>query len=322
MFREFKSLPEVELLVGYHPDNLVVVDQYQAVEGPYHFDHEVRCRLRKENGNPCAEGHKHGWVVRSKDGSKALIGGDCAKTNFGVNSDMVQDTNRATTALDRAKVLAKLQGQLADRDVKIDEVTQVLKELVDLRARIGEISSALGKLAWRALEDMARTGNAQVRVTGVRPATYDNNDERTSERLAIQIPIGSIRAVSIARPSAMTSVAEALRSIATAYRKADLDILSSSSRSKEGKELSAALSRHGRAIADAKELLTLGLAFERNDFSVLCFAIRDRAERYRLARNAMRLSGRTITSDAAKDWVIRQDAKLKETHGIGRIEFD
>jgi hypothetical protein len=168
---------------------------------------------------------------------------------------------------------------------------------------------------------MGRNASGQVRVTGIRRALYDQDGEKTRDRLEISISVGVLRAVTLAKPSTLESVATSLRTISATYRRANLDLLKSK-RSKDVKLLTTALSLHGRALQDAQEVLRLGEQFASNDFTLLCYAVKDRSERYKVARVAMRLAGRHASSDAAKTWVIARDSQLKEAHRVDRLDIE
>lgn len=314
-------MAEVEALDGYHPDNVVSSpDAYAGVVGPYKFDDRVKCRLVKPNGNTCDQAHGEGWVLRLKDGSVAIVGGTCALNHFGLRSGELQrDMNLVTNVLERERAAEKLRQLLETRDSRLAEVDTTLAQVMELKARVAQIQAKLGKLAWRALEDMGRAGDSLVRARGVRKATYDSDGERTRDRVESEIILGSVTGVVIAKPSTIVRAAEALRDLLRTYRRAD-SLQPNETRSKDYKQVNAALARHARAIQDAAEFLELGRLFEQNDFSILAFLIRDKVERAKLVRAALDMRGSPVSGESAKAWIAQAEAGLRRQHRVDLIE--
>ena len=320
MVREFTTLSEIEALDGYSSENLVVVDRYQELVGPYEFFEEVAYRLLRATGKPCGEGHKGGWAVRSKDGSIAIVGGECALTNFGAGSHIARDMTRATNALDELKRAARLKERLSERDSRLSEAEAALRLVLGVGTRISDVRTALGEVGWRSLEDMARTGSSMVKVEGVRRPRRNKDGDLIAEGLTVQISIGAIKDIAMVKAVTVNVVADRLREIIGILRKADQELLGAS-RSSDLKRFNAALSDQSSAIADANRLAERAGVFASNDFTVLCYAVSDRAERYKLAKIGLRLLGNEVSSERAKTWISENDGLLKARHGVDRLVF-
>ncbi|UHQ19098.1 hypothetical protein LVB87_13030 [Lysobacter sp. KIS68-7] len=321
MTREFKSLEEVEALDGYNADNLVVPEQYAGVEGPYHFEFEVKCRLRKNNGRPCGEPHKHGWVLRSKDGGKAMIGGDCALEHFGIRSDELRrDMTLVSNALDVERTRAAIQQRVAEGKGKLGELLIARAELANVKAELVALRDDLGPVAWTVLEGMARADDARVRVTGVINAKREG-DEVVRDRQTRPIVLGSLRSVRACLPETIAMPSIALAEVIGAYQRAEAALLLVE-KPKEMKAFAAVLARTGSAIGGSRQAVAAVRQFLENDFSFVCFAIEDRGARYKVARAAHHRRGSAQGMEWVKKWVADTEMALRQAHGVDRVEFN
>lgn len=315
--REFKTIEEVAELAGYHPDHLVIVENYDSISGKTSFNELQKCRLRKVNGKPCGKEHFFGFVVRSKDGSISIVGGDCGHDHFGADSLFARDAALVTNALARIRDQEDLKSKLAQRDAALEVVMSTLRRVLEIKAELAVLRTALGKLGWRTVEDMARVGRNTVRVRGVVPAQWDKDDNLLRDRSEIIITVGQLRAVALAKPSHVVGIACELQEVASAYRRSKFADIAAFS--KETKQLNAALGRQPGALRAAERLDADWNAFRANEFAIVALTIRDKTEQCRFAKAALSL-GSPCSAEFAKDWVQRKQAQLKAEYSVERLE--
>lgn len=320
MVKDFKSLDELIQVDAAVLDNVLVIGEYRALCGPYSVAAELPCRLLKDNGKPCGEGHKHGWAVWSKSGALALVGGDCATKYFEAGPGIAQDASRITNELKRQLAVDQLREKLAGRDSMLLTVENALRKVLALRQQIAELRECLGKFAWRELEEMARQGSGAVRVSGIRTAIYSDDGDRLRDRDVKLIPVGQLSAIAVAKPSATVDAAEDLREVAKALRVTDEEALLNP-RTKQARQLNATLSRHDEVLARVEQFERDVAAFCANPFELLAYAIRDKTEQVKVIKAAMRLSGQTPSNEMAKAWLETRSAGLKAQHGVDRIDY-
>lgn len=320
MVKEFKTIDELVQVDDAVLDNVLVIGEYRALCGPYSLTAELPCRLVKDNGEPCGEGHKHGWAVWSKSGALALVGGTCATKYFEAGPDIAQDARRITNELKRLAEMARLREKLANRDAMLLSVEAALRKVLLKKKQVAEVRDCIGRLAWRELEDMARLGSGSIRVSGVRSAIYNDEGDRIRDGQAKLITAGQLVAIGIARPSAMAVATDELRDIAKALRVTDEEALLNP-RTKLARQLNAALSKHEEVLESVYRFERDVEAFQGNSFELLAYAIRDKAERLKVVRAAFRMKGRPDSSEVAKAWLSAHSAALKSQHDVDRIDY-
>lgn len=320
MVREFKNLDELVEVDAAVLDNVLVIGEYRALCGPYSLEAELPCRLLKDDGEPCGEGHKHGWAVWSKSGALALVGGTCATKYFQAGPGIAQDARRITNELKRLAEMARLREKLANRDAMLIAVDAALRKVLVRRQQVAGVRDCIGRLAWRELEDMARLGSGAIRVSAVRSAVYNDDGDRIREGQAKLITVGQLVAIGIAKPSAMVVAADELRDIAKALRVTDEEALLNP-RTKQARQLNAALSRHEEVLDRVDQFERDVEAFQTNPFELLAYAIRDKTERLKVVKAAFRMRGRPDSNEAAKAWLSAHSAALKSQHEVDRIHY-
>lgn len=317
--RRFATIAEIELLDGYATENPVTVSNYKRLLGPYHLSgEELACCIQRESGNLCRQAHLRGWVAALSDGSISVVGGDCAKEKFGVDSAISRDISVANNALSEIEIEARLRGLLDERDQKLEEVTNTLTAVVWLTRQVAELRSLVGPAAFRALENLGRSGAGTVVVQGITPAVHDKDGELIREQTSIAVPVGTLAGIRVCSPSTLPTSADALRGLRKHYDAANLDALSNR---KLRRALTAALADQPRLIAAARQVIADGEAFLANDFMPVCFLVSDSASRERIAKWARPTSASQVDYVSNKNWLQKLEAALCKTYNVKRIQI-
>lgn len=114
------SLEELEALPGYQMayEYDVEADPVVAVCGEYQLRWKTPCAL------PDHTGHQHGWIGRTRDGRRVLVGGDCAAHHI---PDIENMARKATTN----KKIRDYRDEIAATLSKVDEIRRQKQWLWD-----------------------------------------------------------------------------------------------------------------------------------------------------------------------------------------------
>jgi len=81
-----------------------------------------------------------------------------------------------------------------------------------------------------------------------------------------------------------------------------------------------------KVFRELKQALEKGMLKEErfffgNDFSLLCFLVDDKPERYKAARVFLERSGEVVGKDKAKSWLSEKEQEIKKTLNADKIEI-
>jgi|SRR6185312_14360473 len=320
--RTFTTVAEIESIPGFLPNNPVDKTNYKEILGDSDLDEEILCCLRKDNGNLCAEGHAHGWVVRLFDGTVTVIGRDCAKDKFELDAKLSKDSRIFNTQKLRKNKLSRLFDYLADREVAETSLSRIQDKVLEIKNRLESFEREIGSKNLSRLRDMARGGSGVVSITAITIVPYiDDEGERAEERRAVGKRLGSLRGIELFRPENVDTILSGVRDVHLAYRHAAAQAVVEKPKADEIERLVAIFARSEQLPKELERLRALDFAFHASDFTLLCYLSDDRVERYRAAGIAMRSLGITGGRERAKIWLASIDARYKVEFGAQQLRI-
>lgn len=301
-------------------ENPVSLENYSTLDGWYAFEkEELTCCVRKTAGF-CHQRHRKGWVVNLKDGTKSVIGGHCAKADFGAVSLIGQDIARAQNAIDQAEALEDIQRYLVERDSKLAAVKDMLDRATDAHRRILDFLARAGSANARAIKDRARLGG-QFTATASTPARFapadaDGHREKIEDGRQFQVSVGSVPGIAAVDPERVATLGRELNAQKRAYEDANLDLLAS--KPAAARKFRKTLSDHDRVMLLAQAFLDQAEQFLAADLTPACYAVADNRSRQTMAALAMERLGKTGIS--ASTWLSSLDENLRRMHKVQRVQ--
>ena len=316
----FSSPEEIWLLPNFVENNPINQINYKRLIGDYHFGEEVRCCYEKETGSLCKEPHKRGWVAMLLDGSATIIGNHCAEIRFGADSRLIADQSKYNNEKRRRERLSAILLQLSEKAMRLEQLDLLCGQLKELTERVKSFTQEIGPLTLRRLHDMGRTGQSVVTITAVRFRDYVDDEGQTKrERSHFSQTLGSLHGLDLLRSSLFATVYVVIEDIKQAYEEAER--LGEKTKSATVDALASRLNEYDRIVKEGNRLLRLEQSFLSNRFLLLCFVQADKAERYKCAGFAMRLSGANGGKEKAKAWLAEQEKAIKQQLGVDAIEI-
>lgn len=313
-------MDEIRLLSRFRENNPVNKDSYERIIGDYWFPDEVKCCREEPNGQLCGEGHKWGFVAKLKDGSITIVGNYCARDKFGADAKIKADRSKYLNEKRRRERFAKLGDLLAEKDARIARLEVLGDKLKEIQERIRGFLESQGERIRRRLHDMARSSNPTVFVHAVTYRDYiDEDGEKRKERRTAPVRLGTLSGLSIIGEHLFQSLYSSMRAIKRSFdaaeaitedvKNAELDLLINTISDIDRIEIEI-----GRV--EKEERLFFG-----NDFSLLCFLVDDKPERYKAARVFLERSGEVVGKDKAKSWLSEKEQEIRKTLNADKIEI-
>jgi len=156
----FKHYHEIEGRDGFNPSCGVTLDNFQSLIGEYHFSEEVRCQVRKSDGN-CGNNHLHGWLGLTKEGKEGLIGWLCAVKYFNADKTFAIERNRVRKEISISSSLASLNNLLTNRDVFEQTIETQMSRIRFLRDSVKSLESRLLPSVIKTVSDMEKLETGQ-----------------------------------------------------------------------------------------------------------------------------------------------------------------
>ncbi len=316
----FNTFLEIEAHTQFRADNPLTQATYAGIIGWYAFEqgHDIACCVQQPTGYLCRHLHRKGWVVLLTDRSITVIGGDCAREKFGVDSVMGQDLARAESSLDAAQLRARLDVLLARREEQLKALHGCKVALRERDEQMAQLQGSLPSSAWRALSDMARLGNSRIIVIGVTPAKTNSDGDIVRDRVEIQIVAGQLSGIAgaseVRRASARKEV-DQLHSDISKFTSTDADSMSRG----ELKKLTAMLDNVPRAIATLNAYISEVDRFLANDFRALALALPDANDQLHTLTRASGRAGGPLTKTQARELLREMSSELAARHRVTRI---
>lgn len=310
--RTFATVQEIELLPGFKDSNPINKDNYQCILGDYRFPDEVKCCREKANGQLCGKGHKWGFVAKLKDGSITIIGNHCAIDKFGADAKIKADRSRYLNEKRRRERLAQLADLLADKDIVLEKLESLEKELDKIQNRINNFSNSLGERTFRRLQDIARTGRNTVYIDVITYHDYiDQDGEKQTEKRVAPSRIGVLNGASIFNGYSFQSIKSMIRVVKVAYDEADS--ISGDIKISTLDSLTRNMADFDRVDDEVRKLQQEEKSFFENDLKLLCFLVDDKSERYKTAQLVLEHSGESVGKDKAKNWLAEKEKEMRDT---------
>ena len=319
--RTFSSFEEIKELDGFKFDNPVDKKNYSTIIGDYVFQDEVKCCFLKDNGNLCGTEHKYGFVTLLKDNSITIIGNHCANEKFDAKSKFKADRSKYINEKRRLKALSVLAELLSSKDKILSRLDAARIKLESVRERISLIKPKLGEYLVKELIDMNRTGNSNVTVIAFSYKKYQDDDGNEKiETTKTEHTIGRLQGYQFISNRPFASFSYKSGVVIDAFVRAEHDC--SSARIREVDSLISDLRQIDEAEVIVHRVETDFEAFLANDFSLFCYLVSDKSQRYKLAQLALSQQNESSGKDKAKDWLAGKDRSLRKTLGADKIKIN
>jgi hypothetical protein len=314
--RGFGNFEEIAELPGFVPDNPLTQENYKQIVGWYRLREKRSCCVQRTGNTLCATPHNHGWVARLQDDSLTILGGDCAKTKFGADSTVFKDiglAQNARKAKERELRIAQLIAEGARYQARLRDA---IMELRTSHRTIDAFLDSIGLEFRGRVDEMAKTGAADVVVEGEIVRRYEEKGRTKQEVRVVKQRLGSLAGLTaVSKPQFVALIAE-MEQIKSAFSElengAHLGL-------KEKTALSARLEQCEPVLVRVRALQEAATRFMANSALLYCFLTRDRGERARLARLAMKEAGVNGNKDDAKSWLADRENDIRLELGAERI---
>lgn len=316
--RTFESFEEIRLLRGFKENNGINKGNYKRLIGDYWFPDEVKCCFLKDNGKLCGEDHKFGFVTELTDGSVTIVGNKCAQDKFGADAKIKADSSKYLKEKRRREKLASIKELLAAKEDRLRELGLFKVRLGKVEERVQAFVRSLGDRTARRLKDMARSANARVVVEAINYKEYiDEEGKKRKERRTSPTTLGALNGLSVLSEHAFGAIYSSIRAIEVAYGKAEA--IAESATTSAVESVAAALGDFNRVANEVESLEKDEAIFFANNFSLLCFLVDDKTERYKSSRIALERAGMPGGKDRAKTWLAEQEQEIRKALNADKI---
>lgn len=317
--RIYKSFDEIKTDPRYKPDNRIDLTNYKELTGYYAFPEgeEIKCCVRKPNGNPCDTAHRKGWVPLLADGSITVIGGNCAHDKFGAESIVGRDITAAKKAIRKQEGLERWRQLLGDRDLKLAALASARTHIDQASHQLWKFQQALGNRGWWLLSEMSRTGNAAVQVLGIVDPKRNEDGDVIRDGSRKLITLGRIAQINVCQDHIVRNLVDDLKRVTQAYQVSEEAVAQMGNKDLE--TLLGTLEEHSRSVDAVKQFEDAMQRFLANDFTMLAFLTHDKSERVHIARFGMEHAGKPTGRSPAKAYLQNWEARLKAENRVERI---
>lgn len=282
--RYFRSYKEISTREAFDPECEITPENFAGLVGPYHFadEDEVSCQVRCANQRKrCNEGHKRGWLGRTKDGKEALIGRVCGRKHFKANAAFVADRRRINSGLNITRHLQRLEATRGSQEFAAT-LKNALEHLKVIRAEVESWQDRLPASIVTRLRNMAKSGIGAVRVQ----FKYVDEDEKGNPKPEwVPNQIEPISGFIIWDQQRIRSLFKALHEIRHAFDDAVLDRCAGERRLRAWADKLSELPPRAREVAELKS--GLGSFSAPDNVRRLCFIVRNQNDGIAVARIAV-----------------------------------
>lgn len=317
--RHFDTPAEIRGLPRFAEDAPVSKATYSRLLGHYKFPREeFRCSVLEQNGKLCREWHGEGFAVLLLDGSITVIGIVCGRTKF--DGDRLKgDIARYNNERARKDRLARLAELLRGKEIRLQELGAIRQEVLAVRQRAQGFKNGLGPRTIDRLESMARAKSSRIMVKVVSRRTYEEDGVTKYETTRTEVPIGTLGGAAIMARAVGDELLATISSVCRAF--AHAEAVTDDIRTVELDRLNSEMAKADRVRAEADALQQQERDFLTSDWSMLCFLVADRVERYEAAKVAMLQAGTRPSKDGAKRWFADKEAELRNRFNATSIEI-
>lgn len=268
---------ELYHLPGFLENNTITPENFHSVVDEYDIrDVELNCCLEDENGR-CGQGHFHGYVIELKDGSKSIMGKDCAQRKFGAEGAI-------STAIKIFKNTKNLKSKLGDTleyaenfDYYRDEVFALEEKIRNIKEFYRELSCNLSRMLLDVLNFRYKAQRSKIEVKCFK---YNRENELIYQATNT---IGYIPSLNLFNNKDLNDFDKQLKLIKDALRDSrklytqikNNERVSDNELDKRTKKILSELKNFENFKTEIKEVNRLIIEFYSTDLSPLCFISTD-----------------------------------------------
>ena len=321
IYKHYKSYDEIKGDPRFTPDNLIDLTNYKELDGYYGFEDgkDIKCCVRKPNGNACDHLHRSGWVPVLTDGSITVIGGDCAREKFGAESIVGRHIVAAEKAIRKEKVLARWRELIGNRETMLAALASARTSAEQASHQLLEFQDALGGRGCGLLSGMNRNGNSTVQIWGIVDPKWNEDGDIIRDGRGIPNTVGRLAQINVCQDHVVRTLFDDLKKVTQAYQVTENAVAQMSNKDLEA--LLGALEERARSVEAVKQFAAAAKAFLANDFTMLAFLTHDKSERIRIARFGMEHAGKPTGRDPAKAHIQNWESRLKAEYKVERISI-
>lgn len=318
--RTFGTMQEIADLNGYVEENPVSEANYERIFGDYWLEPKVKCCREKPNGELCNREHNFGFVAKLKDGSVTIIGNCCARDKFDADANIRKDRSKYINEKRRRDRLSQLSELLEEKEEILSKLDSLFDRLKTIQNRANDFSSSLENLTLRKIHEMAKTGRSSVFVDAI--TYHESRDEDgyiEKERRSASSRLGTLNGVSIFSDFTYQPSYSQINAIRRAFESASE--IEGDIKTSELESLTGAISQHVSIAREVSNIEAEEAAFYKSELTLLCYLVSDKSERYKTAQLVLEREGEHVGKGKAKQWLVEQDAALREQLKADKIEI-
>ncbi len=320
VIRTFISFEGISSLDGFKSENPIDKTNYKHLIGDYYVEEKLKCCLKKENGNMCNTEHNFGFVAQLKDDTVTILGNCCARDKFDANDQIKVDRRRYLNEKKRLQRIKTVKKLLAEKSERLSAISEYRNKLQDASILTKSFLQGVGNLMNRKLIDMSRTGSGVVNVGLVYINKYvDEDGDDQQEITRTQTSIGSINGVAVFSTKMFRNVHSELNAVESTYQ--EVESIMDDVSNKEIDRLTGQLNQFESVARQTEHLLKSAQDFQRNDFSLFCFLVDDKTERFKAAKMAMQREGLVGGKDKAKEWLAQKEHAIRQAMKADKLEI-
>ena len=321
IYKHYKTFDEIKSDPRFRSENLIDLTNYKELDGYYGFEDgkDIKCCVKKPNGNPCDHLHRNGWVPVLADGSITVIGGDCAREKFGAESIVGRHIVAAEKAIRKEKDLARWRELIGDCDAKLATLASARTGAEQASQQLSDFQQALGNTGWWLLTGMSRNGNGAVQVWGVVDPKWNEDGDIIRDGRRIPIILGRFAQINVCQEHVVRTLFDDVNKVTQAYQVTEGTVAQMGN--KELETLLGALEEYSRSVEAVKQFAAALKTFLTNDFTMLAFLTHDKSERVRITRFGMERAGKPTGRDPAKAHLQAWENRLKAEYKVERISI-
>jgi hypothetical protein len=307
--RKFSSFEEIENLSGFHAENPITKENYDQLLGHYDLKIKLKC-CRKTAKSLCHTSHKFGFVARLKDSSVSIVGNVCAEERFGIDTDIAKHAKAYHQEKARQEKLERVRELLNDESKHMQALEVLTQELCSAERKISSILDQLPQAILENLKTRAKTRNTEVVVTSITHHQHiDELGNVEHETRKTPTTLGNLKGLSALDAHIVFRIKKSISNIKTAYKEAHR--LDENARSSDLVSISTRIAEISN-VNSSHQVFMKGLkSFFQTEPLLFCYLVNNKSDRFKVAKMALELSGKSVSRGKAKAWLLDQDHKLK-----------
>lgn len=179
--QQFKSYDEILSRECFKENNSVTLSNFKEILGHYKISPKLTCQVYKEqHKRNCHQKHNDGYVILLKDNTESIVGGHCAKKDFGADENFKLKVSQ----YERAK---KLEEETQKLKANIDSIEKLEKRIIEkvddcskVALKISILEEKLSDTALKKLKDAGKKGRLELDIEYIYEEVDDDGNKRTS----------------------------------------------------------------------------------------------------------------------------------------------